>query len=361
VAPVGLPPIIGRHHPHYRALAALPRYEEWRGLNVYRPHFAHIPGVGGRFDAAMLARALRPLLRTIRAEFPFDIIDASFFFPDGPAAVALGREMGVPVSIKARGGDIHHWGAGGAARRQIVDAGQRADGLLSVCAALKQDMAAMAMPAERIRVHYTGIDRRIFYVRDRAAAKMAMGVAGPLIATVGALIPRKGQEQVIRAIALVPDAQLVIIGQGPDRARLEQIASELGVAHRVRFTGSLPLADIADWLAAADAMALASASEGLANVWIEALASGTPLVLNRIDSAAEVMDRPAAGCMVDPTPAAMAAGLQSILRANPPRDDVAASVAAFSWDANAAHLHDHLASIVARYRAGRGGRPNAAR
>jgi len=111
VAPLGIPPWPLSLLPRYRALAGLPAREKWNGLDVRRPHFLNLPGLGGRTHARLLASAMVPVLETIRAEFPFDLIAAEFFYPEGPAAVALGRHFHVPVSITARGSDIHRWGA----------------------------------------------------------------------------------------------------------------------------------------------------------------------------------------------------------------------------------------------------------
>jgi len=346
MAPHGIPPF-GRHHPRYRALAALPEVETWKGLPVYRTRFAHIPGIGGRMDARALARALVRPLRGIRAQFPFDVIDAQFFWPDGPAAVELGRVFGVPVSIKARGADIHFWGRSRATGAQVIAAGQVADGMLAVSEALRSDMMALGMPGERITVHHTGIDRALFQVRDRAEAKAALGIEGPLLVTVANLIARKGHHHVIAALAELPGAQLAIAGGGPDRGDLALLARKLGVADRVRFLGSQPHAVIADWLAAADAMALVSASEGLANAWIEALASGTPIVISDVGGAREVLDRPEAGRLTAAEPAAIAGHVRDVLAADADRRAVAATVERFSWEANTAALHAHLAALKA--------------
>ena len=344
--PVGIPPF-GWFHPRYKALAALPEVETWKGLPVYRTRFAHIPGTSGRFDAPALTRALIRPLTGIREQFPFDVIDAEFFWPDGPAAVALGRAFGVPVSIKARGADIHYWGmANAATRAQVIAAGQGADGLLAVSAALKADMVALGMPEERITVHYTGIDRARFHVRDRAAAKAALGVTGPLIVSVGSLIARKGHAITIEALRHVPETMLVIIGGGAERAALEALAARMGVADRMRFLGSQPHAVIADWLAAADAMVLISASEGLANVWIEALASGTPIVISDAGGAREVLRDAVAGGLAARNPAAVAAAIRAVLTRNADRHAVAATVDRFSWDANTEALYAHLAGLV---------------
>ncbi|MDB5701621.1 MAG: glycosyltransferase family 4 protein [Sphingomonadales bacterium] len=345
VAPVGIPPM-GRFLQRYRALCGLPLRENWKGLTVHRPRFAHIPGVGGRFDAALLTRALMPVLRDIRREFAFDVIDAEFFFPDGPTAVTLGKAFDVPVSIKARGADIHAWGSGGPTQRQVVAAGRAADGMLCVSAAMKADMIALGMPAGRITVHYTGVDHARFHVRDRAVAKSALGISGPVLVSVGALIARKGHDLAIAALAEVPGATLVLIGAGPERAALETMALSVGVSNRVRFLGSIDQDRIADWLAAADVMVLMSASEGLANAWVEALASGTPVVIADVGGAREVLDRADAGQMVARDSGAVAGAVRGLLAFPPERGVVAGAADRFSWDTNATALYAHLTALV---------------
>ena len=349
IAPIGIPPMPIALHPRYAALRKLPRREIWRGVEVYRPRFAHIPGVGGQFDARLMARALRPLLIEIRKDFAFDVIDASFFFPDGPAAVALGEALGVAVSIKARGSDIHFWGAQPAVRGQIVDAAQKAQGLLAVSEALKRDMIAMGMPRDHIRVHYTGVALDQFKPLDRAQAKSSLGVSGALIVCVGNLLERKGQRLVVEALSQIEDATLALIGHGPDRAAIEAKVAALGLGHRVRFVGSIAHDQMARWLGAADVMALASASEGLANVWVEALACGTPVVITDVGGAREVVDRPAAGKIVSADALAIATAVSEII-ANPPlQSEVRAAAERFTWAANSDALVDHLRGIIAVY------------
>ncbi|MDB5697842.1 MAG: glycoside hydrolase, partial [Alphaproteobacteria bacterium] len=109
VSPIGLPRWPLSRHPHYAARAQLPPREAWKGLIVHRPPFPVVPAIGQAWTARAMAKALLPLLREIRARFPFDVIDAEFFWPDGPAAMALSQALGVPFSIKARGADIHYW------------------------------------------------------------------------------------------------------------------------------------------------------------------------------------------------------------------------------------------------------------
>jgi glycosyltransferase involved in cell wall biosynthesis len=348
VAPVGLPPWPLRRHRHYRALAALPTVEAWNGLAVQRPRFTTWPATQGRLHVAALTRALVPVLDDLRADFAFDVIDASFFFPDGPAAVALGRRYGVPVSIKARGADIHFWGHQPATARQVQAAGGAADGLLAVSGAMRADMAAIGIPAERIRVHHTGVDLARFVPVDRTAAKARIGIVGPLVVSVGALIPRKGHEIVVDAVARVPGATLLIAGEGPSRTSIAAAIARAGIGDRARLLGSVPHADLPGLIAAADVMALASASEGLANAWIESLACGTPIVITSAGGAAELVTAPSAGRVVAREPSAFADAIAELLAEELPADAVRAHAAGFTWSANAAALRDHLAGLVAK-------------
>ncbi|MDJ0277981.1 glycosyltransferase [Sphingomonas sp. 2R-10] len=346
VAPLGLPPFPLTLHAGYRALSTLPRHETWKGLAVDRPRFLNLPGTQGRFHVGALVRRLIPHLNALRETFPFDAIDAEFFFPDGPAAVALGRRFGVPVSIKARGADIHHWGHAPATAAQVRAAGQAADGLLAVSQSMADDIAAAGIDRP-VRVHRTGIDRSRFGSVDRAAARVRLGIAGPLVVSLGALIPRKGHRIVLDAVAALPGVQLWIVGGGPDHAALAARIAELGVGDRVRLYGSMPHGDLPGLLAAADVMALASSSEGLANAWIEALASGTPIVIPDAGAAREVVTGPAAGRIVTRDAAAVAQGIAAVLSQPADPDATRATVEAFSWERNARELREHLMGLAA--------------
>lgn len=346
VAPIGRPPGPLARRGAWAALADLPARETWKGLTVHRPRFPVVPGVGW-LNPAAIARTLLPLLRDIRTRFPFDVIDAEFFFPDGPAAIRLGRALGVPVSIKARGHDIHHWGRARWTRGQVLRAGREAAGLLAVSAALKRDMAALGLPEAKIRVHYTGVDlQRFMPATDREAAKAALGVSGPLLVSVGALIPRKGHHLAIEALTHLPDTTLMIAGQGPEHAALASLARRLGVAERVRLLGPRPHDALPALLAAADAGVLVSASEGLANAWVETLACGTPLVLSDVGGARELVDRPEAGRIVAREAGAVAEAVRDLLATPRDAQAIRATAERFTWEANANALRDHLAGIA---------------
>jgi teichuronic acid biosynthesis glycosyltransferase TuaC len=345
VSPVGMPPWPLSHHPHYATRVSLPRREQWKGLSVHRPRYRVLPLVGHRRTPQLMARALLPLLQEIRRRFDFDVIDAEFFWPDGPAAAELSKKLGVPFSIKARGADIGFWGKAKASRGQIAAAARTSGGMLAVSKALRDDMVALGMPGEKIAVHYTGIDLDRFAPRDKKEAKTAFGVGGPLLVSVGALIPRKGQMLAIEALRALPEATLILAGDGPDRARLEKAAAETGVAGRVRLLGGISHEEVARLMAAADVMVLPCVSEGLANVWVEALASGTPVVTSNIPGASEAIS-PDVGRLVPRDASAIAEAVRELLQTPPSSKALRNAATRFSWDRNARELRDHLARVA---------------
>lgn len=347
VAPVGLPPFpINRLH-RYAPLRALPLTEEWKGVPTHRPRFPLLPAVGWRFNASLVELAVRRALRCLKAEgFVPDVIDAEFFFPDGVAAARLGRQLGIPVSIKARGTDIHYWAAKPQLKAMILNSASAAGGLLAVSEALRQDMIGIGMPAENIRVHYTGVDLDRFLPADRRAAKAHFGITGPLVVSIGNLVQLKGHDIVAAAVAQLPNVTLLIAGRGEEEARLRQQIAALGTGDRIRLLGAVPHEDVPKLLAAADVMALASEREGLANAWVEALACGTPVVAPDIGSAREVIDRPAAGLIVAERNAdAFAEAIASLLAIAPDPMAVRGTAERFGWAANTQALYDHLSGL----------------
>ncbi|MEX0341307.1 MAG: glycosyltransferase [Erythrobacter sp.] len=351
VNPIGLPPVVlGR----YRPLAAAARDSHEFGMDIHRPVFRLLPKVGGRLNPKLIAKAVLPHVRRLHAERPFDLVDAQFFYPDGPAAMMIARELGLPFSVKARGADIHHWGARAYGRDALLETADKAAGVLAVCEALADDMATLGMQREAITVHYTGLDRDLFRpldhsgLRARLAGTFDMPISRDdlLLVTVGALIERKGQALVIKALADLPKGRLLLVGKGEDEASLRALAREVGVAERVHFLGSLAPSMLPPILTAADAMVLPSASEGLANAWIEALACGTPIVITDAGGAREVVTSPEAGVIVARNCRAIREGIERVADRHHSPEAVAATVANFSWEANGRALAEHYDRIV---------------
>ena len=332
------------------ATRALPAQTQDWGVEVHYPRYPWLPRIGPRWNPGLIARAVLPLARRLHAERPFDLIDAQFFYPDGPAAARLASALGLPLSIKARGSDIHLWGAKAFARQAMLAAAEQAAGLLAVSQALRRDMAALGMSADKIAVHYTGLDHTLFRPLPRAAARAACAdtvpADGPLLVSVGNLIALKCHDLAIAALCELPTARLVIAGHGPEAQRLRDLANAVGVSDRVVLAGALAPARLAHLLAAADVMVLPSKREGLANVWVEALACGTPLVITDVGGAREVVGNASAGRIVARDPEGIAAAVRDLLSHPPAQAEVAQNAARFSWEENAAQLAAHYRRIV---------------
>ena len=346
VNPIGIPPWPLSKIAPYAALYAIPDHENWRGLNIYRPRFMLVPKYGGPKNPSRIAAAVLPLVRQLHIKMPFDVIDAEFFYPDGPAAMHIAEALGIPFSIKARGADIHHWGSEPACLSQILDAAHKASGLLAVSKALRQDMIALGMVADKIKVHYTGLDQQKFCPVDRMITKQKLGVSGPLFITAGALIPRKNQALVIEAMLQFPDATLLLAGSGPEEANYRAQCEKLGLSNRVRFLGSVPHDELPQLVAASDIAILASQSEGLANAWVEALACGTPIIISEAGGARELITSDIAGRIVEQSSAAISSAIADILKNPPPQEAVRATVSHFSWKNNGDQLLSFFQDIA---------------
>ena len=356
INPIGVPPFpMGR----YKALADAAIFGEEGGVAVHRPRFTLIPGLGGPFNPTMIARAVLPIAQRLHAAEPFDVVDAQFFYPDGPAAAQIAQALGLPLSIKARGADIQFWGRKPYASKKMRAASAQAAGLLAVSSALRQDMVDLGLPAEKITVHYTGLDRDLFRPHDKSKSrrKLEEMISGffddsrNLIVTVGALIPRKGQSFVIEALKDLQDTQLLVVGSGPDGRELFDQAAALAQRRDstdlVHFLGNIDHEVLPVVLSAADAMVLPSSSEGLANAWVEALACGTPLVITDAGGARELVTTPDAGRIVTREAGAIAAGIREVIAADYDPLDVAATVKHFSWEANAEALASYYHKLIA--------------
>jgi glycosyltransferase involved in cell wall biosynthesis len=338
VAPVPWFPSTASWFGDWARHASAPRSEQRNGLTVLHPRYPVLPRIGMSAAPWLLFRALLPVLRTLHAREQFDAIDAHYVYPDGVAAVWLGQRLGLPVVITARGTDVTLIPNYAVPRRLIQSAIQGAAALISVSAALKQGLVALGASPDKVTALRNGVDTALFRPpADRAAARRALGLRGPTLISVGLLIERKGHHLVIEAMRKLPDMDLLIVGEGPERARLAGLIAQYGLADRVRLLGPRPHAELPSLYGAADALVLASSREGWANVLLEAMACGTPAVASNIPGNPEVVQEPAAGVIVGAnTPDGIALAVQGLFAAMPARAATRAYAEQFGWDATTA-------------------------
>jgi glycosyltransferase involved in cell wall biosynthesis len=288
----------------------------------------------------LLARAVWPVVeRLCRTGERFDLIDAHYYYPDGVAAALLARRFARPLVISARGSDLNVLGGYPIARRLMRWAAGQAQASVGVSAALVSILRRWGVAPERLYVMRNGVDLQRFMPSDRREARVRLGLSGdPLLLSVGNLVDLKGHDLAIEALALLsatrPGAQLCIVGDGPLRDSLQEQARECGVESRVHFAGRVPNEQLAAWYSAADAMVLASRSEGWANVLLESMACGTPVVATAVGGSAEVVAEACAGRLVARRDAPSLVDAVEQLLADPPdRRAVRAYAERFGWQA----------------------------
>lgn len=352
VAPV---PWFPSRHPRfgrYAGYAKVPAVETRTGIQVQHPRYILAPKVGMTIAPYLLAQSVKSTVRDIiDSGYDFDLIDAHYFYPDGVAAVMLGRLFKKPVVITARGTDINLIPRYSLPRKQILWAARHAHGMITVCNALKEEMVGLGIDAGRITPLRNGVDLQRFQPVDRAAVRVSLGMNAFTLLSVGLLEPRKAHDLIISALPKLPDTQLLIAGSGPERGRLEALARRLNVTQRVKFLGALPQAELRSYYGAADAMVLASSREGWANVLLESMACGTPVVASNVWGTPEVVAAPEAGVlMTERTPHGVAEAVNR-LRANYPSHEATRRYAEmFSWDDTTQGQIDLFGRILGEYR-----------
>lgn len=311
--------VVAQHWPH------LPAHEWMENIEVIRPPYwwpeakevlrREIGGLPVSWRGSWLARWQIPafiLVHTLavaRHAADCDIIHAQWTLSAGAALLSrlVHRR---PVVVTLHGSDIfqvtRHW----LGQKLTVQILKRCAGIIAVSQALANaTTTAVGVAPEAIRVIPDGVDVSQF--------KPGSDHREPLILYVGSLIKRKGVIYLLQAMAKIvtdyPAVTLIIVGDGPERPALEQLAQTLNLTGKVIFTGLLPSAQVREWLQRARLFVLPSVEEGLGVVLLEALACGTPIVASRVGGIPEVVTPPV-GRLVPPANAtALAQAIDHLL------------------------------------------------
>jgi teichuronic acid biosynthesis glycosyltransferase TuaC len=322
----------------YSVFARIPRRETRHGIDINHPRYPLLPKIGMSSAPLALFAAVLPLLRRqIREGQDFDLIDSHYFYPDGVAAVLLGRALARPVVITARGDDLDLISTYAIPRRWIRWAAQQAAGLITVSNGLKRRLEALGTAPDRVRMLRNGVDLAVFRPCDRDAARRALGFTRPTLLVVGNLVPKKRHLLVVEALAQLEGVDLAIVGDGPERPLIEALARKLGVSDRVRFLGRQPQESLPRIYSAADLLVHPSLREGWPNVLLESMACGTAVVVANFDGVDDIVAAPEAGRMLDEaTPRCLAGTIRDLLAAPPARDATRRYAEGFDWQSTTA-------------------------
>lgn len=353
-----LDPLVRWFQPHYRPRA--PRAEQQNGFTVRCPRFLALPGLFRGADGFMMALGCLPLL--YRTRETYDLIDAHFAYPDGYAASLLGRWLGKPVTITLRGTELPH-SRDPVKRRRMRQALGRAAQVFAVSGSLARLAIELGADPKRVQVVGNGVDTDRFRPSDRHEARARIGLAADArtLISVGGLVERKGFHRVIEVLPRLlnrhPGLQYLIVGSGGPEGNYEGVLRDLIERHalteRVRFLGQVPPERLAEVLSAGDCFVLATSNEGWANVFLEAMACGLPVITTDVGGNAEVVSDPSLGTIVsfgdpDALAAAIDAGLARAAAGGWDPARIRAYAEANDWDHRVRVLVDSFRRIAAR-------------
>jgi glycosyltransferase involved in cell wall biosynthesis len=339
-------------------LSALPAGERIHGVRVTYLRQLYVPKVGLTTAVPLYLASLWPHRARIRSA---DVVFATWAYPDGCAAVLAARALSKPCVVKVHGSDVNVVLRRRTARWVAARVLPWAQAAVAVSGALAEELTSLGVARSRIAVVPNGVDRSLFFPRDRQAERAALGVPGDasVVLFVGRVEPQKGVGELLAAFdrlrSRMPRAVLVMIGDEP-RAHEVEGGVRCRADGAVRFLGPRPHSEVARWMGASDLLALPSWSEGTPNVVLESLASGRPVVATPVGGIAEVLSDPDAGVLVPPRDAnALARALEFALRADWDPKRVSAR-GPWSWSESAAALRDVFVAASA-CRASRSARP----
>ncbi|MEW5768358.1 MAG: glycosyltransferase family 4 protein [bacterium] len=305
VAPVPWFPPLKLFKKWYK-FSQIPFREEIDGLEVYHPRFIVLPKIGRSLYGFLYFLAVVPLLKRIAKEYPFDHLDVHWAYPDGFAGILLAKLLKKTVSITVRGVDIISFTRYSLLRRLIVYALKRADLTIAVCDDLKRRVLDLGVGREKVVTVSNGVDVDRFYMIEKISTREALKLPleKTIILSVGHLIERKGFHYLIEAVSKIvtagrKDILLLVIGEGEYRPILERQIENLGLSDFVRLMGAKSHTELYKWYSAADLFCLVSNSEGWANVILEALATGTPVVATAVGGLPEIIPSEEYGILVE--------------------------------------------------------------
>jgi teichuronic acid biosynthesis glycosyltransferase TuaC len=336
----------------WRKSGRVPEKDELGNLPIWYPRYLVLPKIGMSTHGISMFLNSLPLVKRIHAEMPVDCIDAHYIYPDCFAAVLLGKRLNVPVFVTARGTDINLFPEFASIRPMIRWTLRQARGVIAVSNALKERMQELGTPADKIRVVANGVDIERFHPIDRAEARRHLGVPtdGPLVVSVGSLVPHKGHQRVINALAEISPRRaglrLYVVGEGSYRKQLETLIREKGLSGRAVLMGQAPNEELKYWYSAADVTCLASDREGMPNVLLESLACGTAVLATRVGGVPEVVVSPQLGVLVEPNEQGVTAGLELALGTQWDRSAIVSAAQRRSWGAVAQEVDEFVRSRI---------------
>jgi teichuronic acid biosynthesis glycosyltransferase TuaC len=313
----------------------------------YYPYPA-LPLVSRPLNGWMAARVLLPHVR----EFAPDLIFSCFLYPDGDAALRIGRTLSVPVVTQSIGSDINRIGDPISAMqtRAVL---RNTDFLVTVSDDLCKKAVTMGAHPQKSRAVVNGCDLSVFHPGDRTSARQQLNIplAAQAIVYIGRMDVKKGLRELVEAAASIhperPNLHVYLVGAGPDKGIIESAIQGVNASDYIHVMPACQFDEVAVWMTAADLVTLPSYMEGCPNVVLEALACGRPVVATKVGGIPEMVNDECGRLVPPGESAALAGALAAVLG----REWDAATIAAHgsrSWNDVAAELLDVFDSLLAK-------------
>jgi teichuronic acid biosynthesis glycosyltransferase TuaC len=312
------PPLPGLPE-YYARLRTIPRHCAYDGVEVFYPRYLVGPGYSLRaVEWVTYYLSVRRQADQLRREFPFDLIHAHFTYPDGCAAVRLGRRFQVPVIIT----EHVPWGpwmdSSSIVLQQAMRAVRECTLLIAVSSSVRNSILEVVDAPEKMRVIPNAVDGTIFTL----PAKGQRPISNQIL-FVGAIRPVKGVDILLRAMRVLRESgrevQLLLVGESffknyqREYDRIRRMTQELDLDGRVEFVGKQRPADVVHYMQNSGVLVLPSRAESFGMVLVEALACGTPVVATRCGGPEDIVNE-RVGVLVPPEdPEALATAIAHVL------------------------------------------------
>jgi teichuronic acid biosynthesis glycosyltransferase TuaC len=356
VAPVPWFPRTRIFGERYYRYSQVPPTEDHEGTRVDHPRFPAIPKLCKAADGLLLAAGSFAHLLRVRNEFPFDIVDAHWAYPDGAAAAILASRLRVPLAVTVRGDDINVFLGEFSRRPWIRWALRKADLVIALSTELKGIVAAAGIAESKISVIPNGINPENFHLVDRQLARSRLGLPseGRFILSVGRLHRSKGFPVLIEAAGHLakrfPDLHVYIVGP-PDheadaRPQILEVAARCGLVDRLHLVGAQDPELLKYWYGASNVFCLPTAREGSANALLEALACGLPCVTTPVGGNADAVSTRDVGYLVEPGARPMSEALAAAITRSWDARRISQHGLRRTWQTVAAECRTRLAAAV---------------
>lgn len=302
------PPLVAEKIPAWARMRAAPALErDVDGEPIVHLRHAHVPGAARALYASLYGISLWPALRREIERYRPDAILSAWAYPDGTAAAALGRALGVPTLMRVMGSDINEVAKLPLRRQQIAWALRHLDGTIAVSTQLARACVELGAPKHKVHFVPTGVDPEKFHPVDRVEARRELGIDADerVIVAPARLSPEKGVHFLVEALARLERHapgrhRAVLVGSGSEEGALRELAAKLGVSERVSFAGWQDELRMKIYYAAADVATLPSLSEGWPDALMEALACGCPVVASTVGGMPDIVALGGAGELFEP-------------------------------------------------------------